>query len=63
VDKLLLNRKELAQSLGISQRTVSRLLSAGKLPKPARLGRRLVWRVRDIQEWADKLADNERRQV
>jgi len=61
--KLFFNARELAESLGVSVRTLMRLRSSGKLPKPARLGRRLVWRVRDIEQWADRLAEDGRGQA
>lgn len=54
-DKLFFNRQELAHSLGLSSRTVARLLSAGKLPRPIRLGRRLLWRAEDVRRWAAEL--------
>jgi len=39
----LLNAKEVASMLGISERTVWRLRDAGKLPAPVRLGSSVRW--------------------
>jgi predicted DNA-binding transcriptional regulator AlpA len=37
----------------VSPRTLWRLLSAGKLPEPIRVGRSVRWRMSDIREWID----------
>lgn len=50
-DLVLLSVSDLAQVLGTSTRTIWRLLEQGKLPAPARLGTRLRWRTRDVQDW------------
>jgi excisionase family DNA binding protein len=50
---LLLTAKELAAMLGISKRTLWRLLSAGKVSKPVRFGRNTRWRVAEVKEWID----------
>lgn len=47
----LLTAREVSELLGIHPRSVWRLASAGDLPKPIRLGQRVVrWRERDIIE-------------
>lgn len=40
-----LTREQLAARLHISVRTLARLTKAGKIPKPIRVGRRLLYRV------------------
>jgi len=50
-DLALLTASELAQVLGTSTRTVWRLLAAGKLPKPVRLGARPRWPVEELRQW------------
>jgi excisionase family DNA binding protein len=50
----LLNAEEVAEMLGVSERTLWRLLSAGKLPNPIRFGRSTRWKSEDIQGWIDK---------
>src|SRR4051794_30453846 len=49
----LLNAEEVAAMLGVSERTLWRLLSAGKFPKPVRFGRSTRWRLADVREWID----------
>jgi len=48
---LLLRVGELAQLLGISERTVFRMQSAGKLPAPVRLTGAVRWRFAEIEKW------------
>lgn len=38
----------------VSKRTLWRLLSAGKLIEPIRLGGNTRWRLRDVQTWIDE---------
>ena len=42
---------KLAKRLNISLRHLRRLDSAGKLPKPIRLGRSVRWSVQEIKSW------------
>ena len=46
---LTLDATEVAQLLGISKRTVYRLLDAGQIPKPIKLGNATRWRRSDIE--------------
>jgi len=48
---LLLSAAQLAKELSISTRTISRLASSGKLPKPIAIGRSVRWRRDDIVSW------------
>lgn len=48
-----LTAAQLARMLTISQRTVWRLLSAKKIPKPIRFGGSSRWIDTDIQKWLD----------
>lgn len=50
---LLLTSDALARMLQISKRSLMRLRSAGKLPRPVRLGRSVRWRTVEIREWVD----------
>lgn len=43
--------EELATYLNRCQKTVYRMRSAGKLPKPIMLGKMPRWRKRDIENW------------
>lgn len=38
----------------ISERTLWRLQSAGKLPRPVRIGRSTRWRLEEIREWIER---------
>jgi excisionase family DNA binding protein len=51
--KTLLNADEVAAMLNISERTLWRLLSAGKVPKPVRFGRSTRWRLAEVREWIE----------
>ena len=48
---LLIPACEVARLLGISKRTLWRLLSAGKLPAPVRLGSNVRWRLDEVEKW------------
>ncbi|AMV40262.1 helix-turn-helix transcriptional regulator [Planctomyces sp. SH-PL62] len=49
----LISAEELAGLLGISERTLWRLLSARQLPQPLRLGRNTRWRSDEIRRWIE----------
>jgi len=51
--RFLLRRREAAHACGLSPASWDRLVSAGRTPAPIRLGVRLVWRVAELQAWAD----------
>ena len=51
---------DLARLLGISERTVWRLDSAGSLPRPIRLGRSVRWRMAEVQAWLEQGCPNRR---
>ena len=48
---LAISAAKLARRLGVSLRHLRRLDSAGKLPKPIRLGRSVRWSVQEIKSW------------
>lgn len=50
-EALLITADELAVKLSMSTRTLWRLLSAGKLPEPVRLGGSTRWRVDEVRQW------------
>jgi prophage regulatory protein len=50
---IAISARELARLLGISLRQAWRLNSAGKLPKPIRLGGSVRWNHREVQEWLE----------
>lgn len=47
-DVRLLNTSEVAALMGVSPKTIRRLLDAGKLPQMVRVGRLIRWRENDI---------------
>ena len=50
---LLIAAEEVARRLDISARTVWRLHSAGKLPRPVPVGGSKRWRADEIHRWVD----------
>ena len=48
---LVVDARRLAKLLCAGVRTVRTWDAAGKLPKPIRIGGRVVWRVAEIREW------------
>jgi predicted DNA-binding transcriptional regulator AlpA len=50
-EALAISARDLAEMLDVSLRQVWRLNSAGKLPKPIRLGGSVRWNRAEIQSW------------
>lgn len=48
---LAFSAADLARRLDVSLRHLRRLDSAGKLPKPIRLGRSVRWPVAEVENW------------
>lgn len=44
---------ELSGILGMSKRTVWRLLSVGRIPEPVRIGGSTRWRLDEVRRWID----------
>jgi prophage regulatory protein len=51
--KLLVSANELATMLDVSERTIWRLLSAQKIPRPLHIGGSVRWRVQEVNEWIE----------
>ncbi len=51
---ILITAEELARMMGVSERTLWRLLSGGKLPQPVRIGRNTRWRLAEVTEWIER---------
>lgn len=47
----LVSAKELAGLMGVSLRHVRRLDSAGKLPRPIRIGGSVRWLITEVKDW------------
>jgi predicted DNA-binding transcriptional regulator AlpA len=53
---LLIDKKAVAGLMSVSIRTVQNLMTAGRLPKPVQLDRRLVrWKLSDIEDYISNL--------
>jgi excisionase family DNA binding protein len=50
---LLIDAREFARLLGVSQRTLWRLLAARQLIPPLKLGGSTRWRISDVQAWIE----------
>lgn len=50
-EPLLYDREQLCEVLGTSKATLDRLQSAGKIPRPLRLGGQRRWRAEEIKTW------------
>ena len=50
-ERLLLNVKEVAELLGISERMVWKMASCRELPAPLRIGRSQRWSKKALEEW------------
>jgi len=51
--RVLINAEELARMMDVSERTLWRLLSGGKVPQPVRIGRNTRWRLAEVAEWIE----------
>lgn len=56
----LLSVDEVAEMLGVSDRSVWRMVSAGEIPKPVKIGGLTKWRRSDLQAMIDLLPDSQR---
>jgi len=52
-ERYALDMTSAAKFIGVSKRTLCRMLSAHKVPKPFRLGQKLVFKRHDLQRWVD----------
>ncbi len=52
VEPLLVGSAVAAAMLGMSQRTLQRLASAGEVPRPLVLGGKRLWAVSELKAWA-----------
>ena len=55
---MLINAEEVARMMDVSERTLWRLLSAGKVPAPVRIGRSTRWRLAEVREWISRGCPN-----
>ena len=56
--------REVAERLGVCEKTLRRWWTTGSMPPPTRLGRRLlVWRVGEIERWLESQRQPERHET
>lgn len=53
-EALLLNSREVAKLLTVSDRTVYAMQKSGEMPKPVRIGRAVRWGRTEIMAWVDE---------
>ncbi len=52
-EPVLLTVKEVAEMLGLSERTVYRLADVGKMPRPVKIGAAVRWRKKELDTWIE----------
>lgn len=52
---MLIDAKEVAKRLGVSLRKLEYLISDGNAPVFTRIGRSRKWRLKDVDDWIEKL--------
>lgn len=50
----LLTKKQIAEYLGVTVRSIDRYVAAGELPNPIRIGGRLRWRQQALAEFIER---------
>ena len=53
VERLAVPASEVAKLLNVSERHVWAMTSSGRLPRPIRLGRRVLWSRAEIAAWLE----------
>ena len=51
MEPLLIGRGDVAHLLGVSSRLICTMDASGHMPRPIRLGRRVLWRVEELRLW------------
>jgi excisionase family DNA binding protein len=52
-EPVLLTVKEVAEMLGLSERTVYRLADVAKMPRPVKIGAAVRWRKKELDTWIE----------
>lgn len=50
---LLIDNREAAKLLKVSERTLWRMWNSGEMPKPIRIGRAVRWRYEELKAWVE----------
>ena len=53
MERLALTAREVGQLLGCSERHIRRMRSAGKLPRPVKIGGAVRYKRNDIEKWLE----------
>ena len=48
---VMLKVREVAELCGVSTRTITRMVDAGKMPSPVRLGGAVRWNREELEAW------------
>jgi len=51
IQELAADAKGAARLIGVSERLWRRLHAEGKVPRPIRLGKRVLWSVAELERW------------
>jgi len=51
---VLLTVKEVAEMLGLSERTIYRLADSGAMPRPVKIGAAVRWRRNELDQWIEE---------
>lgn len=52
-EPLLIPVEQVAEMLNLSTRTVWRMLAAGRIPEPVRIGGSVRWHLDRVRQWVD----------
>ncbi len=58
VNKILFDIDEVRIAVNLSQTTIRKNVLDGTFPAPYRFGTRVLWRVNDLNHWAEQLVAN-----
>ena len=53
IRRLLISVKDIAQQLGLGQRTIWRWADLGRFPAPRKIGGRRMWLVTEVEAWVE----------
>lgn len=55
--KILLNIKEVCDSVSMSETKIRKMIVENRFPSPIEIDGRTLWRLKDIEHWAEQLSD------
>lgn len=57
-NRTLLTRKQIREQLGVSDRTLSRLIAKREIPLPFKVGRQDRWRPQIVEAWLEQRSNS-----